>query len=176
MWAPGGWPYVKSIPILSDAAVLDTFTKMNAIDQEGWVVCDEKFNRVKVKHPQYVVLHHMRGEGNPSPKRALQVVLAGEHTEVLTYWPEWKPLFDEVTVRLGKLCEDLASQYLAISHLASQKDFALMATKSRCSGALFMLRAGKVPDIYTYLTKMNIDNLASILELQTIQPVIQVAA
>ncbi len=142
---------------------------MNAIDQEGWVVVDDKFNRVKVKHPQYVVLHHMRGEGTPSPKRALQVILAGEHTEVLTYWPEWKPLFEEVSSRLVALTEELHVAYDKISHLEVQKDFALAAQKTRCSGALFMLRAKKTPDIQTYLANMNLDNLASMLDLHTIE-------
>lgn len=170
LFGPKSWPYVKSIPILSDMAVLDTFTKINAIDQEGWVVTDDKFNRVKVKHPQYVVLHHMRGEGTPSPKRALQVILGGEHEEVLTYWPEWRPLFSSVASRLVDLTDGLNTAYGNISHLESQKEFALEAQKSRCSGALFMLRAKKVPDIYTYLKNMHIDNLASILKMDEIKP------
>ncbi len=169
MAAPTGWPYVKSIPVYSDKEVVDTFVGMSAINQEGWVVVDENFNRVKVKHPQYIVLHHMRGEGSPSPKRALEVVLAGEHEEVLTYWPEWKPLFEEVENRVADLVADLVLHYERIKHSVSQKDFAMEANKTKCSGALFCLRANKTPSIYEYLKNMRLENLVSILELHTIK-------
>ncbi len=174
MFGPPKWPCVEAIPVTSDALVIETFTRMSALSQEGWVVVDQNFNRVKVKHPQYIVLHHMRGNGTPSPKRALEVLLAGEHEEVLTYWPEWKPLFGTVGSRLGCLIAELKDKYAAIEGLQIQKDFALEAQKTRCSGALFMLRAKKTPSIDAYLANMNIDTLASILGLDNIVPEILV--
>lgn len=169
-FGPKEWPYVKAISVASEQAVLDTFVAMSAIEQEGWVLVDEDFNRVKVKHPQYIVLHHMRGEGNPSPKKALEVILAGEHEEVLTYWPEWRPLFQEVSQRFTTLVEQLTLRYDLIKGIEPQKAFALEAIKTRCSGALFCLRAGKTPDIRTYLANMKVDNVVSMLELQNIHP------
>ncbi len=167
---PMHWPRVKSIPVLSDKEVVDTFIGMEALDQEGWVVVDDQFNRVKVKHPQYVVLHHMRGNGNPTPKSALEVILAGEHEEVLGYWPEWRPLFEEVSSRMKYLGGQLTEQYLAIQNIESQKAFALEAVKTACSGAMFSVRAKKTEDMFSYLGSMRLENLMALLRLDDIPP------
>lgn len=54
-------------------------------DQEGYVVCDKNFNRVKIKNPQYVMAHYARNNGVVNTERLVQIVLDGEQEEFLTY-------------------------------------------------------------------------------------------
>lgn len=54
-------------------------------DQEGYVVCDKNFNRVKIKSPQYVMAHYARNNGVVNTERLVQIVLDGEQEEFLTY-------------------------------------------------------------------------------------------
>ena len=69
------------------------------VNSEGYVVVDKDFNRVKVKSPQYVALHHMRNNGVLSFERGLEIVRGNELAEVLTYFPEF-------TEHLNKIKED----------------------------------------------------------------------
>ena len=59
-------------------------------DEEGYVVCDKDFNRVKVKSPLYVSLHTLAGNYVLSYERALDIVRSNEIDEVLSYFPEFK--------------------------------------------------------------------------------------
>ena len=54
-------------------------------DEEGYVVCDENFNRVKIKSPSYVMAHYVRNNNTISTERLVQIVLDGEQKEFLIY-------------------------------------------------------------------------------------------
>lgn len=54
-------------------------------DEEGYVVCDRNFNRVKIKSPEYVMAHHGRLNGRVSYTRLLKIILANETDEFLIY-------------------------------------------------------------------------------------------
>lgn len=54
-------------------------------NQEGYVVCDNNFNRVKIKSPQYVMAHYARNNGVVNTERLVQIVLDGEQKEFLAY-------------------------------------------------------------------------------------------
>lgn len=186
---PSSWPKVKAFDMGNIADVMASFKTIDPMDQEGYVVVDKNFNRVKVKHPQYVVLHHMRGNGAPTPKRALECVLAGEHTEFLSYWPEWKELFGDVTTRLALLENELEADYKRIvSEVASlelvppgvivastkfqtqlRKEFALRAQKTRCPSVLFTTWTKGASSVSAALRGMNLDRLAELLRLKNVE-------
>lgn len=65
----------------------DVQTAANALpwNQEGYVVCDENFNRVKIKSPSYVMAHYARNNNVISTERLVQIVLNGEQEEFLIY-------------------------------------------------------------------------------------------
>ena len=54
-------------------------------DQEGYVVCDQNFNRVKIKSSAYILAHYARNNGVVNTERLVQIVLDGEQEEFLTY-------------------------------------------------------------------------------------------
>lgn len=162
------YPIVKSYPLQSIADIEATFLKLNPLDQEGYVVVDGRFNRIKVKHPGYVAIHGLRdGFG---PRRLLELIRTGEQSELLSYYPEWKPDFDRIETRFNDLVADLLAEYEGIKHIPVQKDFALQAVKSRCSGALFAVRSGKVRTFREYLAGINIKGLMSMLSLKDEEP------
>lgn len=187
---PTKWPKVRAFPMTSYQEMLGTWDHLKPTECEGYVVVDRHWNRVKVKHPGYVALHHLRGNGPPTAKRALEAFLTGEKNEILAHWPEWRPLFEDVEARFNMMVSMLAFDYqranvepdlvqLArmgqnpdepdMAPAEAQKLFAREAVKSRCSSALFSLRAGKVKTINEYLRNMSVDRLADLLEIKTVQ-------
>lgn len=157
------FPVVKSYPLGSFSQIIESFSGIDPLSQEGYVVVDGNFNRVKVKHPGYVALHLLKGEGIPTPKRALQVVLAGETKEVLAAFPEFASYIEEAEERLSKKGLQLDGEYERLKSLPTQKDFALQAVKVPCSAALFQRRQGRISSSEAFLRSMQIDKLVETL-------------
>ena len=156
-------PIVQEFPLNSFDACIASFAKMDPLEQEGYVVVDAGFNRVKIKHPTYVLLHHAK-DGLMSQKAIVEIARTGEIPEVLNAFPEYKPAFDEAVGRLNNLITELETEYLSIKDIPEQKAFALKAVKSKCSGALFSLRAKKIHSFRQYFAEMQIDGVMKLLE------------
>lgn len=58
--------------------------------QEGFVVCDANFNRVKVKSPEYVKAHFMRNNNVVTDEKLIEIILENEINEFLVYAPDFK--------------------------------------------------------------------------------------
>lgn len=170
------WPGVAVMPHKSAESCTAAFGTIDPLDSEGFVVVDSAFRRVKVKHPGYVVLHSLRGEGIPTPKRALWTILAGNADDITTNWPEWKPLFEDVRQRMEALGNRIEFDHSRIDERAtSQKEYAEQAIVLPHSAGLFHMRAGKVASGIEWVTKraakwngselMSVDSLAELLGL-----------
>lgn len=75
-------------------------------DQEGYVVCDANFNRVKIKSPQYVMAHYARNNGVVNTERLVQIILDGEQEEFLTYASDYADELQEVEEAMHKIASD----------------------------------------------------------------------
>jgi hypothetical protein len=162
-------PMVRSFSLGTMEEIEKTFAHIDPFDQEGYVVVDKDFNRVKVKSPAYVAIHNLRdGFG---PKRIVEIVRQNEASELLTYFPEWTKAFNEVKERYQGLITQLESVYEKIKHIENQKEFALalQAETVPMSGALYMLRAKKIPDLKTYLAQVTINSLMDALAIRDLE-------
>lgn len=153
---------VKSFDLSNIESVIETFSSMSPLAQEGYVICDAKFNRIKVKHPGYVALHHM-ATGGLNPKSALQIVRNGELSEVLANFPEYGQLLHDADEKLAALSVNLRTTYEKIQHIESQKYFAAEALKTRFSAPLFMMRAKKIVGFDEFVKDVRLDTLADML-------------
>ena len=59
-------------------------------DQEGFVVSDANFNRVKIKSPAYVLAHYARNNNVITRKHLIKVILMNEVDEFLCYASEYE--------------------------------------------------------------------------------------
>ena len=57
------------------------------MEQEGFVVVDKNYNRIKIKSPQYFMYHRMSNNGAMTPKRLIEVVKIGETDKVIKVFP-----------------------------------------------------------------------------------------
>lgn len=164
------YPSVKSFPLTSFEEIVKSFEHINPLSQEGYVVVDAKFNRVKVKHPGYVALHRLKD--GFSRKRVLEIVRTGENSEFLTYFPEYKSIFDEIISKYNKLIWTLEYQYNRLKHIESQKDYALAVqaipnSKHVVAGALYAIRKHPETSFKEILTRISIVNLMGVLDEDT---------
>ena len=56
--------------------------------EEGYVVCDHTFSRVKIKNPAYVAVHHLKGK--TAEHNIMTIVKANEIEEFMNTFPERK--------------------------------------------------------------------------------------
>lgn len=165
-WLNPGFPIPKTFGLQNIADVMETFQSFQPTTQEGYVVVDKAFRRIKVKHPGYVALHHLKdGFGT---RRMLEIVRQGEISEVITHFPEYKEEFEAIKEKFEWLHTDIVMNYGRLQHIVEQKAFALEAVKTKCPGALFALRAGQVGSAKAFLRdKLSIENLMLTLGLKT---------
>lgn len=160
-------PIVSEFPLQTMDDVVSSFATMSPLSQEGYVIVDGDWNRIKVKHPGYVALHHAKG--GLSPKGMLEIVKSGETSEVILAFPEYAEQFNDIKSRFDNLVTELDDVYDGIKSIQSQKEFALEATKTRLSSAMFAVRANKSPSIKEFVRNYRTENLMSILDLKNIE-------
>jgi hypothetical protein len=118
-------------------------------DEEGYVVVDKNFNRVKIKSPAYLMVHRMANNGSMSIRRAIDIYMAGECDEILAYFPEYKSAFDEIEQRHEDKINELDIEMLMLfakiddGTLPTRKDQAQwILSRTRHSGILFKVLNG----------------------------------
>jgi RNA ligase. len=129
-------------PLTSIEEALEAAKHLDPLQQEGYVVCDAQFNRVKVKSPAYLALHHAK-DGLLSLKHMALIIRTGEAGELktaLAAFPELKPHFDELVARYGEIVQQANASYLKIMYIENQKEFAMAAQKEYYPGMLFAMR------------------------------------
>ena len=91
-------------------------------NQEGFVVVDENWNRVKVKGDTYFKLHFMLNNGEPD---YLSLIFNDGKDEFLSYFPRFKANFEEVEEQLRALeyCASVLKDNTSYFWDCSRKDF-----------------------------------------------------
>lgn len=135
-------------------------------NQEGFVVMDKFFNRVKIKSPVYVSLHHMRENGGLSLVRGVSVVLNGEVEEVLNYFPEYADHLKKIDADVKKLREDLekAWEEFKKQDLQTRKEQAIFISKNFSIPSVgFSLLDGKSKSVIDWMREKDPADMAKML-------------
>lgn len=138
----------KQYPLTSLKACLEATDKMG-FDEEGFVVVDLNWNRVKIKSPSYVAAHYLKNNGVQSPRRVLELIERNEQSEFLSYFPEYTDIVNDVKEARDSFMQELV---IALSDIFgkkitqvftgwTRKDFAeyIMKTYPKYQGFLFRL-------------------------------------
>ncbi len=157
-------PVVREYALQSFEGIQNTFDRMDPLQQEGYVVVDAQGHRVKVKHPGYVALHHMKD--GMTEKSMLEVIQRGEVPEVMVHFPEIADAFGQINTRYDALASAIDAAYLPIKNIETQKDFAAEALAFPYSAALFDIRRGKAADGRDFLAKATLPSLMRLLGMK----------
>ena len=118
--------------------------KLLGIDEEGYVVVDGSFNRVKIKSPRYVALSHM-SQGVTTMKNVVEIIRKNEQAEILAYFPEFQDVFSEVLQRIEDFCIRQESDVAELKSMSfdTRKALAAIVVEKGCPACLFNLIDGK---------------------------------
>jgi len=79
---------------------VQTMNKHDQVDNEGFVVVDKAYHRIKVKTPEYLVAHHTLAQGAVSDEKVLHLIRTGEIEEAESYSVKLK---DRADVMRGRM-------------------------------------------------------------------------
>lgn len=150
-------PYVNGLGSLiniPDTYPLHTLDEVKAAanalpwNEEGYVVCDANFNRVKIKSPEYVLAHHGRTNGNVSTTRLLEIILNNEVDEFLIYANEYTDKINNLIaeMELFKTQVKLEIVNLSPANYASRKEYAEVVKKYPSYMQYFLFRYENVDE------------------------------
>ena len=98
-------------------------------DEEGYVVCDKNFNRIKVKSPQYILAHYSRNNRNISSRTLMKVILENQDKEFLTYCDDYKEELEELRAARRSATRKIHAEMIRLFRVSegkTRKEFALM--------------------------------------------------
>ncbi|KKL47680.1 hypothetical protein LCGC14_2333150, partial [marine sediment metagenome] len=162
-----GWKCIDPLMFKSQEEVEKHLVDMNGSEQEGFVIVDDRYRRIKFKCCDYVKKHRL--VSSMSQRNMLDAVRTNEGDEILLYAPQFEKLFWEIKCRYEKLTGQIEGFYEAIKHIDDKKKFALLAKDQKFSGVLFGLKHGKTDSIKQYLADMNIKALEQWLGMKSIE-------
>lgn len=157
-----GWRCVNSYAFGSIEALIAQAEQLDPLQQEGFIVCDRHFNRIKLKSSEYVKLSHLK-DGS-SYRKLLSVVVNNESAEFLAYFKELETLFNDIKQKYADLVAKLENEYEKYKDIETQKDFAMTVKDFPHSGVLFSLRSGKASSVREYMVGLPITKIEQYIE------------
>lgn len=177
-------PKVYHLNNLTD--IKESFNNLSSSD-EGYVCvdysvnpyCNTNFTRVKVKNPSYLALAHLKDKGSTNSS-ILTLIRKGEEEELLSVFPEYKPLVTNIKMYWEKYIIQFNEIYCFVGDYLNwekskdnKKEFALKIKKSIYAPILFSMYDNKcsgIKDYYSQMDKRSSEKLTSkkILEILNI--------
>lgn len=165
--ACGKWlqvPVVKAFDLNAKdfGSLIRTFEGM-PWSEEGYVVVDGNFNRVKIKNPAYLAVHHLKGK--TAEHNIMTIIKTNEVEEFVATFVErrdevfrLKANYDALLIKLNDAWTELQPRLPKNITAAEKKAFAMAVfdiTKKynldKFTGLYFSLKDGKVDSIKEYM-------------------------
>jgi len=175
---PEDWKRPQRFDVRSEAEAIAACMKMNPMEQEGFVVTDAKFNRVKMKSPAYAAIAHLgftkeeiieRGldlskyDENTQMKWMLQIIITNECDEFLGYYPQYEKMYRFLYGKFVALLDSMNALYDQVKDINSQWDYAAKVKDHPLSGVYFQLKAGRISSVKEGVRATDIKKLLKIL-------------
>lgn len=124
--------------------------------EEGFVVCDANFNRVKCKNPKYVAVHH--NVTGVSPYMIINIIKTNEIDEFLSYFQSRQDEIYDIEKKWNNVHNYLLDFYNSIKHITDNKEFALTILNGKLPNIyiamMFSLRNNKIKNIWEGMCKI----------------------
>ena len=148
---------------------LATFSSRSPLQLEGFVATDARGNRVKIKHPGWIALHHLSADGflsHEPHERLIELVRHGDAADAM-HFPQLQdhiaPLQESYTNQL----RGLEDEWLKAKRIRSRKSFGLFAHRpsSLQPECLWALRNGSVGSPVQWLAQLEASKLLDVLHV-----------
>ena len=150
------------IPTMHEFSDISALVKMAANVgelNEGFVCIDysklinDSYRRMKVKNPAYLAVAHLKESSASSLRSLLQLVMMGEASEFLTYFPEFRQYVEGLQTKWieYKTKLEVSLEEAKNKKNLSRKEFALWAKQQINPGVLFLYLDGKLTTVQDWI-------------------------
>lgn len=105
--------------------------------EEGYVVVDKYFNRVKIKSPAYVTAHHLKNNGVVTWDRIIELIRNNGQDDFLSYYPEYTTAVNTVLDKINEFVNKVLVDWNTMPHVDDRKAYAMWAKKTICPAFFF---------------------------------------
>ena len=121
--------------------------------EEGYVVVDANWNRIKIKSPAYVAVHHLKNNGVVTKERIIELIRLNEHEEFLNYFPEYTENIENIKIKIEEFIKNMKSSIEKAQNtlFLTRKDFAEFAKTTKCPTLMFNWYDKKVYTVEEWL-------------------------
>jgi predicted nucleotidyltransferase len=173
-----GW---QSIPSFSYSASIEELarrsTELNPMCSEGFVVCDSRFNRVKVRSPQFTALSELdlvNNDFNTNYRLMIDLIRSNEHVTCLKHFTQLQSLYESTKLDYDNFCEEFQKVYDSVRFDVNDpnldqkllaRNYAATAKKYKYYQLLFELRKTNfsVTNVKEYLRKIRLKKIIDLL-------------
>lgn len=133
-------PKIYSLNTIEDClSYVKTMTK----DEEGFVIRDANFNRMKLKSPEYLMAFHMNNNGIITMKRIIEMAKMEVLDDFVAYCPEYKYMVDDVLSRISYVAAQMSLDWALTKHwmefyMCDRRKFAEYVRTNKYKNFLFM--------------------------------------
>lgn len=156
-------PVVKRYDIQKDINFIVNSLDDKPFIDEGYVVCDNNFNRIKIKNPKYVACHHLKSK--TSEHNIMVIIKSNEVDEFISSFKDREDEILSLSEKYHELINELNKlvKYFDTQIYNNRKDFALDVIEtlnikglSMFNSLFFNLKDNKVGSVEEYI--MEFDN------------------
>ena len=167
---PLGAEYNIFLPKLYNLYNLDEVIKIAehlSKDEEGFVVCDAQFNRIKVKFPEYLMAARLHNNGVITKKRLVEIVLTEKVDDFIAYCPAYEARLLHIEDEIKQIMRGIASEldWVEDNHYFSlaRADYAKAIKGLKYKHFLFAAYDGKFTNIKEYLYSLRPEKIEKMI-------------
>lgn len=156
----------RTYPLSTLAQCVNATNQMTK-DEEGFVVVDARYRRIKIKSPEYLLASRARNNGAITTRTVLELMRENKIDDFLGYCPDYKDFVDKVLNAYKQLRDDMETQWRAYDAQTtnwSKKDFAIFVKNCTYKGYLFRRFDNKVTNAEEYLQSLCLSTLINLVK------------
>jgi len=160
------FPIVRSFKLNTIDDILTASRELDPSKQEGFVLVDKNFNRIKVKSEKYVLIHYLKDSLND--ERLIELLKTGEDSEIFAYFPDLKKKYDVFQTAWNDQINELNAYWFGLRDIwfENQKQFALYIQKNyytKYHAFFYSMRSGKSKNAKEWFINLNNKKIVEIL-------------
>ena len=138
-------------------------------NEEGYVVMDKFFHRIKMKSPGYLAMHRLIGNHLMTNKRILNAIKNLVDDDIVASFPEYKEKIDKIKNTLQAFIETVKKDIQRIFSVEypTRKALAEEALKTTLPAIIFQIADGRLKeeDISAFVLNLTEKKLIDLLKL-----------
>ena len=140
--------------------------KLPVNDGEGVIVCDQSFNRCKIKSEMYLnfVYAFSRRKFKINPLKILHIIQLNETEEFLSVYPQWREECGQLWDKYEKIIEEIELIFKSLNPNADPRTFAQSISHLWYRDCLFKLKKQTITSVKEWLSQYNTKLLLEIIK------------